>query len=302
MPQVSPMPHPQTFYKFAPAGTVLLVLQHSRLRWSSPSIFDDPAEFKRLPRFEPTISEASTIFSEVLVKAAQGKIPIREADLTPTSRMLLTMTRLLINSGTDPATLAAKLGETAGSDEKMEAALGDFFNERYISTARVLCVAPAYDNEKLWISYADQFKGCVLGFRHIPDLDTPLLAARPIVYSEHPPMIGSGVDFLLYAGTQELRRATIDAVCFTKKHHWSYQQEWRVITWRDSEGDALYGDYKFYPDELESVTVGSAASQNTLQSVVQLLRSRYRNCRLYKLIHESGQIRRVEVSLHSDAA
>ncbi len=296
------VPHPQTFYKYAPASTVLLVLKHSRLRWSSPLIFDDPAEFKRLPRFEPTISEASKLFSEILVKAAQGKYPIREADLTPSSRLLLAMTRLLVESGMDSADLAAQLGETAGSDEKMEAALSAFFNERFISTARVLCVAPTFDNEKLWISYADQFKGCVLGFRHIPELDTPLLAARSVVYSEPPPTIGSGLDFLLYAGTQELRSATINAMCFTKKHHWSYQQEWRAICWRDNEGDALYGDYKFYPDELESVTVGSAASQDTLRSVVQLLRSGYSSCRLYKIVHESGQLRRVEVSHRDNSA
>jgi len=302
MPQIESVSHPQTFYKYAPASTALLVLQHSRLRWSSPSIFDDPAEFKRLPRFEPTIAEASKIFSDVVVRAVQGQFPIREAELTPTSRLLLAMTAMLIKNGMAPAVLAAEIGETAGTDEKMEAALSSFFNERFISTARVLCVAPVYDNEKLWNSYADNFTGCVLGFRHLSEFDTPLLAARPVVYSEHRPTIGSGIDFLLYAGTPALRRATIDAVCFTKKHHWSYQQEWRAISWRDSERDALYGDYKFYPDELESVTVGSAASQDSLRSIAQLIHSRYSNCRLYKLVHESGQLRRVEMSISSNAA
>src|SRR5690606_36356197 len=124
---------------------------------------------------------------------------------------------------------------------------------------------------------------------------TPLLAAKPVKYSEHAPVVGSGVDFLLYAGTKALREATIDAICFTKKHHWSYQQEWRTVTWRDIEGDAQYGDYKFYPDELESVTVGSAASQETMQSVARLIESRYRRCRLYKITQIGSELKRVEV-------
>lgn len=296
------MQHPQTFYKYTSASTALIVLERSRLRWSSPLIFDDPAEFKRLPRFEPTISEASKTFSEIIVKAALGEFPIREAELTQSSRILLTMTTHLIKSGMSPAALATELGETAGSDEKMNAALSAFFNERFISTARVLCVAPTYDNDALWVNYADHFRGCVLGFRHLPELDTPLLAAKPIVYSEHPPAIGSEIDFLLYAGTAELKQATLDAVCFSKKHHWSYQQEWRAISWRDNEGDGLYGDYKFYPDELESVTVGGAASQDTLQSVAQLIASQYSNCRLYKLAYENGELNRSEISASSIAA
>jgi hypothetical protein len=290
------LPYPEIFYKYTPASTALIVMETSRLRWSSPFKFDDPAEFKRMPRFDPSISDVAKTFPEVMVKAALGEFPIREAELTHSSRLLLTMTRLILSSGISPSALIRDLGEIPeASDLRIESALRDFFNDRFISTARVLCVAPIFDNDALWASYADNFQGCVLGFRHIPELDTPLLAAKPVKYSEHAPVIGSGVDFLLYAGTRALKEATIDAICFTKKHHWSYQQEWRAVTWRDFEGDAQFGDYKFYPDELESVTVGSAATQETIRSVAKLIDSRYRKCRLYKLIQIGGDLKRVEV-------
>lgn len=294
------MPHPEIFYKYTPASTALIVLGTMRLRWSSPLKFDDPAEFKRLPRFEPSISDVAKTFPETIVKAALGEFPIRESELTPSSRQLLTMTRLLIRHGIRPDDLIKELGEIPeASDSRIEAALREVFNDRFLSTARVLCVTAIHDNDALWTSYADNFKGCVLGFRHIPELDTPLLAAKAVAYSEHPPVVGSGTDFLLYAGTRQLKAATIDAICFTKKHHWSYQQEWRAMTWRDNEGDAQYGDYTFYSDELESVTVGSAASLGTLQAVTHLVSLHYPNCRLYKLSHDDGSLQRAEIPLRS---
>jgi hypothetical protein len=303
MPQLDSVSHPEIFYKYTPASTALIVLETMRLRWSSPFKFDDPAEFKRMPRFEPSISDVAKTFPETIVKAALGEFPIREQELTPSSRLLLTMTKLLIGHGVSPADLITELGEIPeASDARIEAALREFFNDRFISTARVLCLAPIYDNDALWASYADSFKGCALGFRHIPELDTPLLAAKAVAYSEHPPVVGSGTDFLLYAGTRQLKVATIDAICFTKKHHWSYQQEWRAITWRDNEGDVQYGDYKFYPEELESVTVGSAASLETLQAVARLINLHYPNCRLYKLSHGNGSLQRAEVPLSSVGA
>ncbi|MGN7724699.1 DUF2971 domain-containing protein [Luteimonas sp. 22616] len=295
--------HPELFYKYTAASTALIVLETSRLRWSSPFKFDDPAEFKRMPRFEPSISDVAKTFPEIMVKAALGEFPIRDYELTPSSRLLLDMTRLLISTGMSPSALITELGEIPeASDSRIESALREFFNDRFISTARVLCVAPIFDNDALWASYADNFKGCVLGFRHIPGLDTPLLAAKPVKYSEHAPVVGSGVDFLLYAGTRALKEATIDAICFTKKHHWSYQQEWRTVMWREFDGDKQYGDYKFYPEELESVTVGSAATQETLQSVAKLIESRYRKCSLYKLTQVGSELKRVQVMLNGIVA
>lgn len=142
----------------------------------------------------------------------------------------------------------------------------------------------------------------MLGFRRISELSTPFLAAREVLYSEHQPVVGSGTDFLLYGGTDQLRRSTIDAVCFTKKHHWAYQQEWRAVTWRDVEGEAKFGDYKFYPQELESVTLGLSATVDTELSVANLLPTMYPDCRLYRLVQENGITKRVLVNLHEVGA
>ena len=255
-----------------------------------------------MPRFEPSIAEVAKTFPATIVHAAIGQFPIREQDLAKNARLLLTMTRLLINRGMSPTELIIALGKIPeASDNKVETRLLEFFNNKFISTARVVCVSTTFDNDALWANYADSFKGCVIGFRHIPELSTPFLAAREVIYSEHQPVVGSGTDFLLYGDTDQLRRSTIDAVCFTKKHHWAYQQEWRAMTWRDEEGEAKFGDYKFYPEELESVTLGLSATADTESAVANLLREVYPNCRLYRLVRENGISKRERVNLHVGA-
>lgn len=293
------MAHPDIFYKYTSANTALIVLRNMRLRWSSPSIFDDPAEFRRMPRFEPSVQDAARTYPELLVRAAIGEVRLQEQDLIPNSRWLLEMVRKLIGQGIKPKDLIRDLGNIPdASDEKIEERLREFFNDQFISTARVICVAPEYDNDALWVSYADHFKGCVLGFKHIPSLSTPFLAAQRVTYSEHLPTVGSGMDLLLYGGTDGLKRATLDAVCFTKKHHWSYQREWRAVTWRPEEGEATFGDYKFYPEELESVTLGSDASAETEVSVADVLRAAYPHCILFRLSNVNGVISREQIALH----
>ena len=253
-----------------------------------------------MPRFEPSIADAARTYPEFLVRAACGEVQLHEQNLIPAAHWLLEMVRRLISHGMRPQDLISELGDIPdASDEKIEEKLREFFNDQFISTARVICVAIEYDNDALWVRYADHFKGCVLGFKHIPSLSTPFLAAQRVTYSERLPAVGSGMDFLLYGGTDDLKRATLDAVCFTKKHHWSYQQEWRAVTWRPEEGEVKFGDYKFYPEELESVTLGTDASAETEASITALLRSTYPRCTLFRLCSTNGVIGRERIPLHS---
>jgi hypothetical protein len=160
----------------------------------------------------------------------------------------------------------------------------------------VLCVAAEYDNDAMWANYAANHTGCVLGFRHIEQLSTPLLEAQPVTYSEGRPVVGSGVDFLLYGDTSELRERTLKAVCFTKKSAWSYECEWRVLTWRPNEADRQYGDYHFHGEELESVTLGARSSQETEAKVREFLLSKYPpSTTLYRIGVTNGEAVRAKL-------
>ena len=283
------MSHPSVFYKYASASTTIKVLETGRLRWSSPLLFNDLSEFQRMPRFAPPVAEALSALHVILVDAAFGDAKIDEPQLAPSSQLLLALIRRLRDAGKDRVELIAQLTDAPpDADERIASRLREAFDGFGIDTARVLCVTTVFDNEAMWANYAEGHAGCVLGFRHIPLLDTPLQAARPVEYTEYPPVVGSGLDFLLYGDTPDLRSRIFDAVCFSKKVHWSYEKEWRAITWRPSERGVQSGDYEFYPGELESLTLGARATAETEAVVRSWLQSAYPQCSLFRLVIQHG--------------
>jgi hypothetical protein len=290
------MSHPSTFYKYTTAETAKLVLEHGKLRWSSPLLFNDLSEFQRMPRYVPTVAESLLAFPAFLNAVLDGSAAVDAERLAPQTRLLLALLRLLTANGRPIAEVSEGLQEEiAASDMKIEASLREFTQELDLGTVRVLCVTTEFDNEAMWANYAAGHTGCVLGLRHIPSLDTPLLAATQVTYSEEQPVVGSGLDFLLYGPSQDLIRRTVHAICFTKKAPWAYENEWRAMT-RRTEGEKKHSDFKFYREELESVTLGPRMSADAVESLTHLLRSKYPDCAVYKLEVSSGLVLRREVA------
>lgn len=287
------MLHPRLFYKYMSADTAALVLHHSRLRWSSPLIFNDLSEFQRMPRFEPSMGASLEALPAHLRRIASGELVIDEARLAPHTRLLLSLVRAGQAAGLPQNTTPDALSrEVARADETVEATLREVMPALGLETVRILCVTPAFDNEAMWANYAQNHSGCVLGFRHVADRDTPLIAAEPVSYSEDAPVVGSGLDFLLFGPWQDLLRNTVRAICYTKKAAWSYEKEWRAMTRRPGEIGKTYSDFQFWPEELESVTFGARATAETVESLTLLARSQYPDCSVYRLDIAQGRVQR----------
>jgi len=287
------MQHPSVFYKYTSSATALLVLETSRLRWSSPTLFNDVAEFRRMPRFDPSVADAHKLLPEIIVNAVLDGAVLDEARLGAPMKVLLNLVKGLAASGLNRKNLLDMLESSApDADERIEAELREHIEAQDLGKARVLCVTTEYDNDAMWGNYGEAHSGCVLGFRHIESLSTPLLEAKPVAYSEGRPIVGSGLDFLLYGDTSELRERTLQAVCFTKKLAWSYEHEWRALSWRPNEHGKQHGDYLFHPNELESVTLGARASASTTASVRGVLAQRYPSTKLFQMQVTNGELLR----------
>lgn len=285
------MQHPEIFYKYMPSSTALLVLESSRIRWSSPLLFNDISEFQRMPIFSPSLDDAFKQFPEVIAKAALGKAEFDENRLCQLSRRVLDFAKISVKAGIDPNKVLIKLQrDVSNLDKKMETLIRETLGAHNLNSARVLCVTTDCFSDVMWGNYAESHSGCVLAFRHVKELFTPLLEAKPVAYSSSQPIVGSGLDFVLYGEMRELGRRTLNAVCYTKKLDWAYEKEWRVVTWRPDEVDKNYGDYSFYPQELESVTLGARASKPTVAKVVEFLVSKYPNAILYRMSVHNGEL------------
>jgi hypothetical protein len=285
------MQHPQVFYKYASAGTGLIVLEGGKLRWSSPLLFNDVSEFQRMPRFEPTVAEAFGLLPAALLGAIFDGEELDQDRLSGAIRLLLAMLRDAVADGASREHLMGMLSsKQPDADERVVTALRSLFEAKDLDRARVLCLTTNPCNDAMWGNYADSHAGLVLGFRHIEHRSTPLLEAKKVSYSEERPVVGSGLDLLLYGDTNELRSRTLHAVCFTKKSVWSYESEWRVLTWRPNEVNKRHGDYQFWPDELESVTLGQRAGQDTETKVRQLMERQYPKAALHRISLVDGEL------------
>lgn len=282
---------PTVFYKYTTASTAEIILKTGKLRWSNPTLFNDLAEFQRMPRFEPTVGESFRLLPKVLLDAANGRWSFDDARLSPTIHMLLKA----ISQGMTEAELMNAFSriEQSNADEIIEETLRSHFEA--LKGARVLCLTSSFQNEVMWGTYADNHTSCALGFKASLE-DSPFHEARPVTYTEKPAVVGSGLDFLLYGGSQELRQKTIEAVCYSKKSAWSYEQEWRLITWRPNEADATYGDYVFYPEELDSVTFGARANPEFIKAICEVTRRQYPAVSLFRMTHQNGELNRIGIA------
>lgn len=287
---------PIILYKYASASTARAILENNRLRWSSPKIFNDLAEFNRMPQFIPTLSEAHHLLPQVVMDAIAGIRKLDEGRLSKPMQIYLESMRLMLASGVSRDFLVKHMRhERDNADERVAHATRELVEKLNIDQARVLCLTPRFDNEVMWGNYAGSHTGCVLGFRHIAQLSTPLQEARKISYSADPPVVGSGLDFMLYGSSQELQERTLNAVFFSKKSQWSYEEEWRVLAWRPAEVGKLYGDYLFYLEELESITLGARIRGEEEDAIVDTVSRKYPSTTLYRMEAVRSELHRVKI-------
>ncbi|WP_353506128.1 DUF2971 domain-containing protein [Variovorax sp. J22P240] len=141
----------------------------------------------------------------------------------------------------------------------------------------------------MWAHYADNHRGCVLGFRHIHERDTPFAVAHRIRYSDRPPIGGSGLDFVLYGPTRRLSDRLVRAICFTRELSWSYEREWRSLTYQAEPTGTLFDDLDFFAEELESVTLGPRTTLSSKKAIAAICRFRYPSCAMFKIESKKGE-------------
>lgn len=93
------MEQPGAFYKYLSVKGTESVLRSGVLRWSSPLLFDDPAEFQQLPRFSPSVQDSGGKFVETLIDLAAGAPRLNLERFSPRARLLLEHLRRLVKSG-----------------------------------------------------------------------------------------------------------------------------------------------------------------------------------------------------------
>lgn len=208
-----------------PASTARIVLGNRTLRWSSPILFNDPFDVPR----EMAFGFSSDQFADA------GRRRIAELINSPPKDTSSLYGKLkLIAEAAKRGIPDEVKGEMLRSLQEMSVTylpMGESIEELrsawrgLIPEYRILCLTESPNHMAMWYHYADIYKGAVLEFRCVDELDSPWLIARPVVYMAEKPDIYTpdGWIRLMTNRTDSAVSEMMSIAAYTKAADWSYE-------------------------------------------------------------------------------
>lgn len=285
MPRSPNRCHDRTsFFKYTSASTAKLVVENSTLRWSSPVLFNDPFDVPRELLFGITSTEVFAATGRRF-KSLIEQPPEDTSNLEPKLRLIIDTVKNGISEKLR-AELIAGIMEMPDTYQPTDINLDEFRNlwRSWIPEFRILCLTESPAHSAMWFHYADQYKGVVLEFDCSDELDSAWLAAQPVSYLEAKPEVYDAYGWAkLIMMPRELAIKTIlNVSTYTKSPDWSYENEWRITSFKRPSDDGLFTDYKFNSKELLSIYLGPLISQTDKASLLVAC-AKYPNIKIFEV-------------------
>lgn len=280
---------PGHFFKYTSAEVACIILNNQTVRWNSPLRFNDPFDcyFSAAPKFD--------------VKAMGKKFRSRWYDL------LLSKATPMFNSDNSYAARHIAMRQKLHRDGlKTRAQLDKMFGgihaqyitqfenlcseierewKSWLRTYRILCVCEEKENLLLWSHYAKDHTGVVFQLECIKKLDVPLLASRPVIYSDVAPALFSETEWLnccLGLGPMVEFSNTWEKLVTTKGTVWSYEKEWRAVSVRRDGEPETYSDTKFHPREISKIFLGCRIEEKDKTRLLNLIKGQFAHVEVYQ--------------------
>lgn len=261
----------EIFYKYMPASTALKVLENNTLRWSSPVEFNDPFDVPRELAYNVESKELKVALCNIFSRLIKEK-DINISHLTPKTQKFLDLIRSseagvknnIISKLSDPKIPIFEL--SSGLEELREVW------RTFIPELRILCLSERYDSASMWYHYADKYKGIVLGIACHDELDSPWLLARPVDYPTETPKLftAEGWAELIITPQEMALPKILDAYTYTKIPDWSYEQEWRITSFKRPNETGTTSDYNLHPSHFSKMYLGPHIDKNNRQQILSL--------------------------------
>jgi len=260
------------FYKYMKADTAKTVLENNSLRWSSPTLFNDPFDLQFDLHLEfnsdRVVSRVLDRFVDVYTGRAQ---PTAGSTLDENANLLRIekpgLKEEAVRRETRPAIDA--------TIRAIEAGLPKLHDElrAVLAPRKILCLSEMPDNLLMWAHYAEHHRGAVIEFSYIEEgkYASAWGAAKPVRYAAEIPKLADEaalVRRLLGHGHLATPEQFQDSV-YVKAETWAYEKEWRVLGgWEDENS---VEDIPFRPNEMTAVYLGcrmSNADQEQIRAMV----------------------------------
>ncbi|WP_242222085.1 DUF2971 domain-containing protein [Shinella zoogloeoides] len=248
------------FYKYMSASTAKIVLESRTLRWSAPSLFNDPFDVQFDMKITANQETVKSLALERLWDVYEGR---RDPDPQNPLGALFKLLRTSVTMSKDE--LFNKFGPAFEEGfSRMLRVLPEVNKDaaKILEDLKILCMTVRLDNSLMWTHYADSHRGVVLRFRSIPAFDSPYGAAQPINYvDEVPPLVSEEQIADIFAGVGTLDKAGImDRAVYTKSKTWAYEEEWRLNSGGGRRPGEMYEDVPFGRNELDGLIFGLRTS------------------------------------------
>ena len=280
------MNQPTSLVKFTDPEAGIRILSDSRLRWSSPALFEDPFELSH----HSTLNFDSRKLLASCVKSTMGLIFSRD-DPLGTSPLIKAIRRWRTEERFDNEEEAQEvLSELLTSmvqhrEPEMLRLMKDWRD--YTRRLRILCLTEKHEENALWRRYADNHKG--LAIRFACGDETSLPKPQAVRYTDTKPEItplAEQMDILMNGTKVEVQESFPDKFLSKSKADIK-EREWRVI--RHIEGCDLpeqeahwYEEVPFQQSEVRAIYFGVAMDSKLKQDVCNLAKRRYPKAKLFQ--------------------
>jgi len=272
------------FFKYMPADTAEAVLKNRTLRWSSPILFNDPFDVPRELIVDISYNDILRASAKFLSRLFQNP-PDDTSRLSPKIRMIVDEAKVGM-----PPELKQRLLEGLADPEPMTVHSGDSIEalrqlwRTLIPDLRILCLTERPTHAAMWFHYARNYSGAVLEFNCIDEIDSALLTAERVTYpTEKPPIYtAEGWGELLVVDQETAVERVLHIATHTKAPDWSYEDEWRVVTYKRPDDGGHFTDYPFHSPELAAIYIGPLTSEPDQNALIDLM-NEYPHAKVFKV-------------------
>jgi len=265
-----------------PASTAKIVLSNSTLRWSSPFEFNDPFDVPRELAFNISPKEIQI----AIYNKFKGFINNPPEDVSGLIPVLQSIINVLKENPSEElkSELIKSLTEGIEKDNPSENTMLEIQQQwqEWLPKFRILCLSEHYDKASMWYHYADKYKGVVLEVLCDDELDSAWLQAKKVEYPETKPHVytAEGWSELILMPNDEAMKTILHICSFTKSPDWSYENEWRVASFKRENEIGLVSDYKISKHEFGNLYLGPHVNSEVRDELL-LLAGNYPNIKVF---------------------
>ena len=268
------------FCKYVTAEVAIKILSELKVKWSSSLLFNDP--FDTQQDFNPDDEDILKILFE---KHKSLIYQEKEPDYTKMDYLYATKLKLLRSNR--KKLKPEELLEAMRKDK--DKTILNFRNwlgklnkswQNCCADDRIFCVVEDYDNLLMWAHYADCHKGAVIKLRCIPELDTPLCAATPIIYSDRMPVLAIIEDTFYDIPADQLE--LVQKLFYVKSNDWSYEKEWRVVLKKTSDNRQNYDMNDIHKEEIEAIYLGFKMSDRDKDNILEIVNTKMQHVTVFQ--------------------